>query len=556
VGIAMLFLLSCTIAKAQTPPPASTYQFQREGIFGCSLTGSYAMSVGALASVGGVYVPVNDAAVTLNTGYLVYKECVLDGVVKRQVEQITTGLAKKRVLEANTARDGNPQYVRNINQDTLEETNKAFVQLIQNQDYSSTLCPAFKSEVRETLIRKYAMTTQKPNAAFACTLNCSEADRRAFLAGDFTKCGSFKGLMELVLNPANNATGAYVFYEDTTQSRIDTVASDFLEELGWGRGYYSTKDDTGNPLTAQIVTPSMLIADSLKDILGSGFRQLENADEVDQIINSLFSGLLTQASTDVRGLFGLTQGNGGQQSYLDRMAAESARGLREGALNAALQILNATRPVEAGFLSAKTSTANTLTRMIQKLRAVEAQCWNLIVENKNGLHVCATSLTKDNTCTSVPIKCVKNATGDSETCQEGISLNVATSTVFSQAVIDAVIAPVATQVASEIKVSEKALSRLDQLIIGITNNGSITNQRLALEQLDSLVAERALHNQYDLLAAEKQKEDIETTVTQLVDETITSWADSPDPNTGWCNVKNQAVIDRWIGEWKKKLLTI
>ncbi|KKW07358.1 MAG: hypothetical protein UY39_C0015G0001, partial [Candidatus Kaiserbacteria bacterium GW2011_GWC2_49_12] len=45
-------------------PTSEQYQFQRSGIFGCNQTAAYRMSVGALSAVGGVYVPVNDAAVT------------------------------------------------------------------------------------------------------------------------------------------------------------------------------------------------------------------------------------------------------------------------------------------------------------------------------------------------------------------------------------------------------------------------------------------------------------------------------------------------------------
>ncbi|MEK7155884.1 MAG: hypothetical protein AAB734_03320, partial [Patescibacteria group bacterium] len=61
-----------------TPSPAPG-SLSRDGIFGCRAA-QYA-NIGTLTAIGGVYVPVTDAAVTLNTGYLVYKECVLDGVV-------------------------------------------------------------------------------------------------------------------------------------------------------------------------------------------------------------------------------------------------------------------------------------------------------------------------------------------------------------------------------------------------------------------------------------------------------------------------------------------
>ncbi|HEY4488462.1 MAG TPA: hypothetical protein VJB97_03010, partial [Candidatus Paceibacterota bacterium] len=70
--------LSAHIASAQVNLDYSqTYAFQRDGVFGCSLNGSYSMSVGTMSAMGGAYVPVNDASVTLNTGYLVYKECIL-----------------------------------------------------------------------------------------------------------------------------------------------------------------------------------------------------------------------------------------------------------------------------------------------------------------------------------------------------------------------------------------------------------------------------------------------------------------------------------------------
>ena len=85
---------------------ADSYQFKAQGIFGCNETGAYGMSVGSLSAVGGVYVPVNDAAVTLNTGYLVYKECVLRNVVDRIRESVTSAIANQTIETGLTGRDG------------------------------------------------------------------------------------------------------------------------------------------------------------------------------------------------------------------------------------------------------------------------------------------------------------------------------------------------------------------------------------------------------------------------------------------------------------------
>jgi len=534
VYILMLALLATpAFASAQDatqPPTPATedYQFQREGIFGCNQTGSYSMSVGALAARGSIYVPVNDAAVTLNTGYLIYKECVLDGVIKRQVESLTSGLAKKRITDAVSGRGGNPQYVQNIRYELLEEESKGFVQLLKSEEYLSPLCSTFKDKVRPAIARNYYMTTQKTNSAFACTITCSDADRRAFLDGDMTKCGGLSGLMEYGLNPANHELGAFILARENVEMQLTQLEQNVRQEWDWGDGFYAQKDDLDNPFTANIVTPSMLIARSLWVTLDSGRKQLESATEIDQIVSALFSGLSTQASTDTRGLYGLTQSLGGQPSYLDRMAAESGQGLRNAVANVAIGILNAARQIETAFWEAKRKIAQTLTSLVNQLRSAERQCWNLIIDR-----VCATPVSG----------------GKCQTVGGG-TLNVATSTAESQAVIDAQVSPVAVQVANDVQASEKAVQLINQLIAGVTNTSSVTNQRLALEQLDSLVAQKLLHNQYDLVAAQKQLEDVNSAVKSLVEDTIVAWADSTDPTIGWCNVNNQSVLDMWIDRWK------
>ena len=100
---------------AETPPAvdppsvAAAYAFMRQGIFDCNLNGAYAMSVGAMGATGGVYVPVADATVELNTGILVYKECVLREVIIREREAATAGFARKAIVGGQTGRGGNPK---------------------------------------------------------------------------------------------------------------------------------------------------------------------------------------------------------------------------------------------------------------------------------------------------------------------------------------------------------------------------------------------------------------------------------------------------------------
>src|SRR3989338_4504606 len=110
---------------AETPPAvdppsvAAAYQFMRHGIFDCNLNGAYAMSVGSMAATGGVYVPVADATVELNTGILVYKECILREIIVRQREAATAAFGKRAAIGIQTGRDGRPQYVVNQAQERL-----------------------------------------------------------------------------------------------------------------------------------------------------------------------------------------------------------------------------------------------------------------------------------------------------------------------------------------------------------------------------------------------------------------------------------------------------
>ena len=128
---------------------------------------------------------------------------------------------------------------------------------------------------------------------------------------------------------------------------------------------------------------------------------------------------------------------------------------------------------------------------------------------------------------------------------------MATSTAYSQQVIDARILSYASTTENNIAKSNEALILLDRLIAGITNTNSLDAQRVALQQLDNLVAQRQLHNQYDLQGAQKALDDITASMDTLRTDTVKAWADSTDPNIGWCNVNNQTVLDMWRQKWKQ-----
>lgn len=496
-------------------PCTASAGLSRDGIFGCRAA-RYA-NIGTLTAIGGVYVPVNDAAVTLNTGYLVYKECVLDGVVAAIRNDIAAGLQTGAVRAIETSRNGNKQYY--TNREDLRPDLDAILIEAATAAKSGTMCSAYKERVATAVARNYYATTRESQNEVICPFISNEAEREALVSGaQAVNWAKFTSLVE----PAGYELGAYNLERNRVESQLATYEADIREQLQWGSGFFPALDNATNPLNRRVLTPSSVIANSLQQMLGVGTQILVNANEIDQINGALQAGLQSSLVADtIRGLAGFSRSQNGQPSYLDRMSSEASNAVRSNAVNAALSILATARQVEMIYKNAKETIATALTGAITRLRSAENTCWNLIIP-----------------------KVRERATN------EGVSLTIATTTQFSQRLIDDNIQAVATTAVRDLRASETALSLIDQLITSVTNTSSAATQRQALERLDSMVANNQLHSSSEAQAAVKQKDDVTAAINTLVEDTLKAWGDSTDPQIGWCNVNNEAVINRWFDEWR------
>lgn len=532
-------------ATSATLDYSGTYAFQRQGVFGCSLNGSYAMSVGALSAVGGVFVPVNDAAVTLNTGYLVYKECVLRGIVNRMRENATAGYAKQITNFYTAGRGGLAQFSQSLPKERTTSYTQSVVGYLKSGQLN-TLDPAIRDPILRTIAQGYQSTLNRPTQNIACPY----ANLAGTLQGRPDNIWT-TGLPAL-MTPGCDPVIAYTLANEATLGYAASTWDDTLTRLGWDNGNYPIMgvDEDGNPL---VLTPGSIVGANALQALQTGFKQLENANDIDQMVGALFAGITSQIVSDNRGLIGLTQKTGSQASYLDQVVTEASQGLRNSVGNAGIQILIAAKQIEQGFLSTMQAVAQKLVETITNLRAKENACWNLIIQS-----VCANALSSSNTCQAKTFGCTdesQNAGGttvnNTNTCASGITLKVATTTQFSQAVIDARVRNLASSTQTNIDSSSKALALIQQLLDGVTNTNSLNAQRVALQQLDNLVAQKSLHNQYDLQNAQDTKTRIEASMDTLITDTAQAWGDGQDPNVSWCNVNNQAVLDMWVQRWKQ-----
>ena len=513
-GVANAQSTDTTQDTVQDTTPGTGTTLSTNGIFGCRGQGAQIANVGTTRAIGGVYVPVNDAAVTLNTGYLVYKECVLDGMARSIAQnasaEATIQQYRSVMQQMNT--QGGPltnydAFLQPYNDQILSNQARA----IQN----SPMCGAFRGRVATALVRSL-YTTRNSNAAQACSM--SDAQRAAMINGtapvnfstivDFATDNEFQRLEQELAN---------------TLSRQARLEQNMRDMVMMGRGMIPIFEPNQDPLAMRVVTPGFLIADAISQASGSGFRQLENANEIDQIVSNLWAGLTTQLVTSGGGIPGLFTGVGSTAGYIDRMVSATQASVRAGAANAAVAVLAGARQAEAAYLTAKQGIATALLGSADQLRSIENQCWGLIIP---------------------AVQTYAQTNGNP-------TLNIATSTQFSQPLIDAQIASAATTTSADILASQQALARLDQLIADVTNSASSAAQQQALVQLDQMVANNQLHTQQDAQNAATQRDSVTSVLTTLVNDTKVAWADSTDANVGWCNVNNTATVQRWFDAWRQ-----
>lgn len=505
------------VGAPPTAPKGGSGALSRDGIFGCRAA-QYS-NIGSLTVIGGVYVPVSDAAVTLNTGYLVYKECVLDGVVSMIKNDVVAGLEAGAIRAVETSREGNAQYLRNFGEDLGPKLDAILVEAVTAAK-SGSMCSAFKNTVPTAIARSYYKSTREPGNELICPFVQSDAEREALVKGAApVNWSSFNSLIQ----PGGYEISEYYLLKSQSETQLAAYDYNIRQQLTWGNGFFPAFDNAQNPLNQRVITPGYVLATSLVRLIGAGTDIIINANEIDQVPGSLQSGLQSSMVADtIRGLSGFSRSQNGQPSYLDRMSAEASSAVRASAVNAALSILGAARQIETLYKNAKEAIAKALADAITKLRSAETTCWGLIIP-----------------------KVQEKATN------AGVSLRIATTTEFSQKVIDEQIAPLSSVTIRDLRVSETTLVLINQLIASVTNTSSVAAQRAALEKLDSMVANNQLHSASEAATAQKQKDDVVGAVGTLVEETLKEWGDSNDASVGWCNVNNPDVIDMWFNKWKQ-----
>ena len=551
----LFFALAPALAFADSTSVTLPQGFS--GIFSCNQDGAYAMSVGALGATGGIYVPVADATVELNTGTLVYKECVLREIVDAQRQVATAGVLQRNDSQILTSRNGSPQFSVNRLQERQSANNQIASDFVKSSAFNS-LDPAIQQSVKQAVAQNY-INGMNAMASVACaypgaTADFTSANTSGYIFDDIRAIGS----------PCNPII-AYQDENDILGTQIGEGDSILDAELSEGQGYYPVTSGGLNPLAQQVVTPGSFVNSSFTQIAQSPFNQLQNANDLGQMVNALFAGVSTQITSPTGGgINGISQPIGSTPSYLQQAVTATAQNLQGQIINAAVANLTSALQVEEAYFNIMNSIAQTLISTIAQLRSAENQCWQKIIQN-----VCATPIAADGTCTAVTPACSttpdpNNPDAPVPTCPTAPKLKVATSTAFSQAVIDSQITATAQIVANNSSTSKQALNLLNGLIQSVTGS-NVDAQASAIAQLNQLVANNLLHTQPQANAAQQQQNAVQGSMQTLLTNTINLWAGTNpndttqtnlpwdgtvSPGAGWCDFQSQSTLQQWEQKWQ------
>lgn len=314
---------------------------------------------------------------TSTSAYLVqYKELVLDGIAYMIAKQFLRAMTTSVVNWINSGFNGSPSFVTDPGQFFADIGDRLVGDFIAQNGDLRYLCSPFSIDIRIALALRYRPHQRN---RYDCTLssvirNVTRAGQNAsingFTAGDFSQ-GGWPAFVSLSTEPQNNVYGAYLLASNEISSRISHSVGQQRDELGQGKGflswrkckpvplegeegfigpaqenplsedqsaeaaYYNARSGNGSynsseqypssnrQQTCEVQTPGSVIAGSLETQLGSPVRELELADEFNEIVNALFAQLVRTVLTGgLRGASG--SGPSDQTSYINQLQRNSA----------------------------------------------------------------------------------------------------------------------------------------------------------------------------------------------------------------------------------------
>jgi hypothetical protein len=285
---------------------------------------------------------------------------ILDALAWTVAKVAVQSITRSTVNWINSGFNGSPAFVSDLNQNLKflgDAVADNFFNQLNRTAYDATgfnITSPFQDQINQKLREEYYRTTGSWGLNY--TLYQDSTDPRAFINGDFDK-GGFNAFLSASQNPANNPFGAYMLASNALWNQVDAAAQQRKAELNWGNGFLPWRGECNttaipsNDYNAQMAgafpdaftgatapvslsqaekcpfnsvrTPGSVIESQLEQNLGTGVRQLELADSINEIVGALIGQLVNQ----VLGSGGLRGASlpsaGGGSSFIDEATSPS-----------------------------------------------------------------------------------------------------------------------------------------------------------------------------------------------------------------------------------------
>lgn len=223
-----------------------------------------------------------------STGIVAQKQTCLDQIATMIAKKILRSLTDSIVNWAASGFDGNPVFISDVGGFFRDIGDEIAGDFIENSDLNF-LCSPFRLDIQLGLSRQRA----GQRSYFRCTLSDVVKNIENFtigVNGNFNENGGWSGWYSMTQYPQNNPYGAQFLAEQELKARLSARIGQLETELSWGNGFFSYKDAKGN-----IITPGATIEKAISDAVGTDLKQLEMAQEFDEIINAITGALLKKA---------------------------------------------------------------------------------------------------------------------------------------------------------------------------------------------------------------------------------------------------------------------
>lgn len=326
------------------------------------------------------------------------KEFVLDGLAKSVANAVATQMKNNIVTWINSGFEGNPAFITDLEGFLLDIGDTVAADFIQTLDSEtqSLICSPWRTDIKYSLtISYYSSTSGRPTDRCSLDEIFANAERLdKFLDGSFSD-GGWTGWFKLTTKPHNNPYGSYLQVQDELNAKILGKTVREKDSLGWSSGFLSKKvcDDEvftyvrdsglsagdydvveeGADAGCIVVTPGQSINSSLSDVLGSDLRDLELADEFNEIVSALVTQLAKEVITGPNGLLGTSRPQAGsRESFLDRVGATQQQQSQTATTATAEQRLQQAIGNENQFKDIQTDSLQRITALDAALRPLEA----------------------------------------------------------------------------------------------------------------------------------------------------------------------------------------